>query len=126
MAFFHQFSPQNPACTSPLPVPAKSPPPPTFILLAIVTSATLTMQLSTMQSPAVKAFGLHSGPNTFLSTLLSDNLTVTHQASYRIKSRQNYSPAYINLRSLLDSKLQEKCIAETEMKYKVTLVGGVY
>ena len=67
------------------------------------------MQLPTLQSPALKSFGLHSGRNTVHITLFSDNLTLTHQASYHIKkSRQNYNSAYVNLRKLLDSKLEEE------------------
>ena len=47
----------------PLPPYLPNPPPPKSILLDFVTTATQIMQLHTMQSPAVKALGLHSGPN---------------------------------------------------------------
>jgi hypothetical protein len=89
-----------------------------LIVLDFVTTATLIMQLPTIQSPAVKAFGLHSGPNTLPSTLFSDNLTMTHQASYRIKKAGTFIILHIlTFVHRWTANWKTRRTAETESKY---------
>ena len=99
-------------------------PTPISSFLDLVTTPTHITQLPTMQSPTVKAFRLHSGPNTLLSTLFSDTLSMTHQASYHTKKAGKCIFLHIlTFTNFWTANWKTRGTAETESKYKVTIVG---